>query len=347
MTYEDVRPGINKSVLTVYRTFSIISLYGVLVAVLGFASLCAFYAISSTWVAPVILTQADKDTLDLTGKTLQTQNAVQDLSLDIEKLEKTVAEAEGHKAALEQIRPAIDEAIARENRHKRETGPVLATLDQQKTVDDARTQAVLAKTAELESSIDKELAIGLINKNDALQAKMVLAKSNGELTDSKIATTLLKDTILEKTVPTTTYLEILHRKAELESEITNLDITITTAQKQIATEKGQVAKFVGALEAARETPMWVAMRDGRANLALVPYENQAVAIKGTPVYDCYLSFIVCRQVGTLRATFVGEQHAIHPVFRTDLRGFIVQLDLDHPDSAKSKTLFLGKKPLWL
>jgi hypothetical protein len=197
----------------------------------------AFYAGSKTWVAPVILSQSDKDTLDLTGKTLTTQNTVDDLKLDIGKLEDTVAESRSHKAKLEMILPAIDAAIAQENRHKRETGPVLANLDEQKNADVTRTQTALAKLDDVDAGIDNELAAGLITKSDATQAKLNLAKSNGDLTDSRIATTLLKDTIWAKTLPSTSYLDTLHKKTELESEIACLGIVIDTAQKKIATEK--------------------------------------------------------------------------------------------------------------
>src|SRR5208283_3311031 len=202
----------------------------------------------------------------------------------------------------------------------------------------------LAKLADADATIDKELAAGLITKSDATHATLLLVKSNGELTDSKIATTLLKDTIWEKTLPTTTYLDTLHKKAELESEIACLGIVIDTAQKQIATERNQVAKLDQALRAAKQTPLWAAMQGSRTNVALVPYDNQAVVNEGAAVYDCYLSFVACRQVGTVKATFVGEQHATHPIFRTDLRGFLVQLELTDPDSARSKTLFVGSKP---
>jgi hypothetical protein len=347
MTLEDIKPAINNSVLMLYRVFAIVSLYAVLVGVLAFGLGSAFYAVSKTWIAPIILSKADKETLDLMGKTLSTQNAVDDLKLDIGKLELTVAEAQEHKAALEKLLPAIDAAIARENRHKRETGPVLANLNEQKRGDDFRTENVLKKLEWVDASIDKELAAGLITKTDATQASMMLVKSNGDLTDSKIATTLLRDTVWDKTVPSTTYLDTLHKKAELQSEIACLGIAIGIAQKQAATERAQVTKFGDALNSARQTPLWAAMQGGRTNVAMVPYENQAVAKQGAAVYDCYLSFVACRRVGTVTAVFTGEQHGIHPIFRTDLRGFVVQLELINPESAKSKTLFLGRKPFLL
>ena len=344
MKLEDIKPAINRSVLTTYRVFAIVSLYAVLAGVLAFGASSAFYAVSKTWIAPMILSQADKDTLDLTGKTLTTQNMVDDLNLDIEKLESTVAEARSHKAKLEKLLPAINDAIAQEDRHKRETGPVLANLDDQKKADVDLTQGALTKLGELYADVDRELAAGLITKTDATQATVALVKSKGDLTDSKIATTLLKDTVWQKTLPTTTYLDTLHRKAELESQIACLQITIASAENQIATETKQVAKMNGALQAAKQTALWAAVQGGKANVALVPYDNQAIAITGAPVYDCYLSFVGCRQVGILKATFIGEQHAAHPIFRTDLRGFLVQLELTDPDSAKSKTLFVGNKP---
>ncbi len=345
MNLEDIKPSINRSVLLLYRVFAIVSLYAVLAGVLLFGVGTAFYAGSKTWVAPVILSQGDKDTLDLTSKTLATQNTVDDLKLDIGKLENTVAEAELHKAKLETLLPAIDAAIGQENRHKRQTGPMLVSLDRQKKSDDTRTQSALTKLADVDATIDKELAAGLITKTDATQAAMLLVKSNGELTDSKIARTLLKDTIWEKTLPSTTYLDTLHKKAELESEIASLGIVIDSAQKQIATERNQAVKLDQALKVAKQTPLWAAMQGARTNVALVPYENQAVANEGAPVYDCYLSFVVCRQVGTVKARFAGEQHAVNPIFRNDLRGFLVQLELTNPDSAKSKTLFVGSKPV--
>ena len=128
MKLEDIKPAINHSVLTLYRVFAIVSLYAVLAAVLMFGLGSAFYAGSKTWVAPVILSQSDKDTLDLTSKTLATQNTVDNLTLDMGKLANTVAEAQSHKAKLAHLLPSIDEAIEQENRHKRATGPVLATV---------------------------------------------------------------------------------------------------------------------------------------------------------------------------------------------------------------------------
>jgi hypothetical protein len=58
-----------------------------------------------------------------------------------------------------------------------------------------------------------------------------------------------------------------------------------------------------------------------------------------------LKVLLCRNVGTIKHVFTSEEHGSHPIFRTDLRGFLVQLDLDNQEAAKSKTLFVNRKPL--
>ncbi|MGO8791252.1 MAG: hypothetical protein ACLQVL_28240 [Terriglobia bacterium] len=341
----EFKPLINTLVLTSYRLFAIVTLYAVLAGVLIYGFGAGFYAISTTWVAPIIFSPQDKDTLDLTGKLLVTATTVEDLKLDIDKLQQTVAEAQTHKAALEKLRPALDEAIARECKFRQETGPELVHLTGQKESDNVRTAQVLEESRAIEASIHKELTAGLITKTDAIEAETDLAKSSSDFTDSRIGAVLLQDNIIDKTTTTTTYLDTLDKRAELESEIATLGITVATAQSQIATEKSQIQKFDQALDIAKTTPYWAAIDGGNISLVFVPYDNQAAAVEDTPVYDCYLSFIACRQVGRLKRTFVGEQQATHPIFRTELRGFLAQVELSVPDSAKSKTLFLGAKPI--
>jgi hypothetical protein len=79
--------------------------------------------------------------------------------------------------------------------------------------------------------------------------------------------------------------------------------------------------------------------------AFVPYDNQANALAGAPIYDCYLNMVACRKVGTVKQIFTGEEQATHPIFKTQIRGFLIQMNLDHAESAKSKTVFLGGKPV--
>jgi hypothetical protein len=55
--------------------------------------------------------------------------------------------------------------------------------------------------------------------------------------------------------------------------------------------------------------------------------------------------VLCRKVGTVKQIFAGEQVINHPIFKTQVRGLTILMNLSRPESAKSETVFLGRKPL--
>ena len=101
-----------------------------------------------------------------------------------------------------------------------------------------------------------------------------------------------------------------------------------------------------AITTAKQSPYYLnATGHETLYFAFVPYTNQSSAVAGSPIYDCYLNMIACRKVGTVNQVFAGEEDATHPIFKTAIRGFLIEMELDHKDSAKSQTVFLGRKPL--
>jgi hypothetical protein len=342
-----IQPMLYKSVVMVYRIFAILTLYLVLAGVLAYGFVMGFYALNTSWAAPVILSPADDKSLDFTEKLVTSRQTLEDLNVDLKKLNDGVAEMNKHRAALEALEPELQAAIAREKQHNQVTGPQLMELDKQKQADNLKTQKVLAQVQEVEAAIDKDLAAGLITKGDAATQRAALNQVQSSYTDSKIGSVLLSDNILEKTTTDTKTLDVLDKQAELISEIAQLDIAIGVAQKQIHEETQQVDRLRAALNTAKQTPYYLSVSGGSAvNFAFVPYDNQSSASPGAAVYDCYLNMVLCRKVGTVKQIFAGEEHAIHPIFRTDIRGFMIEMQLDHPESAKSKTVFLNRKPLF-
>ncbi|MGB6474629.1 MAG: hypothetical protein WBF04_11180 [Candidatus Sulfotelmatobacter sp.] len=342
-----IQPMIYKSVVTVYRIFAIVTLYAVLVGVLAYGFVMGFYALNTSWAAPVILSPADDKSLDFTEKLVTSRQTLEDLNVDKKKLEDGVAEMNKHRAALEALEPELKIAIVREQQHNQATGPELQALDKQKLADNHKTQAVMAQVKEVEAAIDKDLAAGLITKGDAATQRAALNQVQSAYTDSKIGEILLTDNILEKTTTDTKTLDVLDKQAELISEIAQLDIATSVAQKQVYEETKQIASLKQALATAKQTPYYLSVSGGSVvYFAFVPYDDQSSAAVGSAVYDCYLNMVLCRKVGTVKQIFAGEEHAIHPIFRTDIRGFLIQMQLDHPESAKSKTVFLNHKPLF-
>jgi len=342
-----IQPMLYKSVVTVYRIFAILTLYLVLAGVVAYGFVMGFYALNTSWAGPVILSPADDKSLDFTEKLVTSRQTLEDLNVDTKRLTDGVAEMTKHRSALEALEPELRTAIAREKQHNLATGPELMELDKQKQADNLKTQAVMAQVKEVEAAIDKDLAAGLITKGDAATQRAALNQVQSSYTDSRIGAVLLTDNILEKTTTDTRTLDVLDKQAELISEIAQLDIAIGVAQKQIYEEAKQIDRLKQALTTAKETPYYLSVSGNNAvYFAFVPYDNQSSAAIGSSVYDCYLNMVLCRKVGTVKQIFAGEEHAIHPIFRTDIRGFLIQMQLDHPESAKSKTVFLNRKPLF-
>ena len=335
-----------KLILTLYRVFAIAVLYLVLIGILAYAWVMGFYAVNSSWAAPVILSAADEKSLDFREKLVTSQQTIEDLKVDTNKLNSGVAEMKKHRAALLALEPQLQTAIAREQTHNLTAGPELATLDRQKLADNQKTQTVLSQLNQVESNINKDLASGLITQGDAATQLAALNQAKGAYTDSKIAEVLLTDSVLDKTTTGTSSLNVLVKQAELRSEVAQLDVAINVAEKQLQEESRQIDRLREAIGTAKQNPYYLNAAGGQTlYFAFVPYDNQAHAVAGSSVYDCYLNMIACRKVGTVKQIFPGEEQAIHPIFKTQIRGFLIQMNLDHADSAKSKTVFLGSKPV--
>jgi hypothetical protein len=342
-----IQPMLYKSVVTIYRVFAILTLYVVLGGVLAYGFVMGFYALNTSWAAPVILSPTDDKSLDFTEKLVTSRQTLEDLNVDNKRLEGSVAEMNRHRAALLALEPELKAAIIREKKHNRTTGPQLLELDKQKQADNLKTQAILAQVREVEAAIDRDLAAGLITKGDAATQRAALNQAQSSYTDSKINEILLTDNVLEKNTTDTKSLDVLDKQAELISEIAQLDIAIGAAQKQIHEETRQINRLKQALTTAKLSPYYlIASGNSAAYFAFVPYDNRRTVSAGTAVYDCFLNMVACKKVGTVKQVFSGEEHAIHPIFRTDIRGFLVQLQLGHPESAKSKTVFLSRKPMF-
>jgi hypothetical protein len=336
----------HRSALTLYRVVALVALYAVLIGILVYAFIMGFYALNTTWAAPVIISASDEKSLDYLEKLVTSRQTLEDLRVDVTRQQSELNEMTKHRGALLALDPELQEAIDRERQHDRETAPQLSQLETQKQTDNAKTQHILTELKLVEDGIRKDLAAGLITKGDAATQLAALNQAQDAYTDSRIAQVMLTDSILDKTTTGTKSLEVLEKQAELRSEIAQLDVSMAVADKQLIEDNRQVDRLRDAIATARQSPYFLNANGGnRLYFAFVPYDNQAVVAVGKPIYDCYLNMVLCRKVGTVKQIFLGEEQITHPIFKTQVRGLMIQMDLSHPNSAKSKTVFLGRKPL--
>jgi len=338
---------LRKTILFLYRVFAIFVLYAVLFGVLAYICVMGLYAVNTSWITPIVLSPSDDKSLNLTEWVLTTQITVDNLVLDVKRQNDSAAEMKIHRATLLGLEPQLEIAIERESQHNMMAGRQLTTLEQQKLADNARTRASLNQVIELEGNTKRELAAGLITKKDAAAQLLSVNQAQNVYTDSRINVVLLKDNLLQKNTIDTRALDVLDKKAALRSQITQLGIAIAMAEKQSQTESVQIGRSKSAIMTMTQTPYFIVKSQGRtATFAFVPYDNKGEIAIGARVYDCYLKVLGCRDVGAIKQVFSSEEHSAHPMFRTDLRGFLVQLNLENQESAKSKTLFVSRPLLF-
>jgi CII-binding regulator of phage lambda lysogenization HflD len=335
-----------KVTLALYRVFAIATLYAVLAGILCYAFIMGFYAVNSSWAAPLILSASDEKSLDFMQQLVISRQTIEDLKVDVVRQQTTLAEMTQYRASLHALDNELQTAIVREHAHDQLTGPQLAALDERKQADNRKTEEVLVPIHRIEAQIQNDLAAGLITKGDAATQLAALNHASTDYTDSRIADVMLSDSVLDKTTVGTKTLEVLEKQAELRSDIAQLDVSLSVAEKQLQQDNRQIDRLRDAIAIAKQSPYYLNVSgDKRLNFAFVPYSNQANATVGAPIYDCYLNMVFCRKVGRVKQVFTGEQVINHPIFKNQVRGLTILMDLSHPESAKSQTVFLGHKPL--
>lgn len=333
----------NKAALFLYRLVATISLYGVLVGVVAFSAVYFFYAVNSDWIVPIVISKEDPSVLEAEAKLVTTQQEIETLQLDIQKSHEGIAEMQLHEAALSKLYPQLTKATETESKASRKNGESLEALDERAKDVNSKAESALLQTRSVEHEIDSDLQAGLITKGEAVLQQSALAVQESSAVNDEMNETLLRDTILQKTTVGTELLGTLDKGVDLKSQIANLQLSVSAAQREIAAEQGQIRQLQDALQLLKDTPAFSVLMGARY-FAFVPFENRNAAV-GTDVYDCALSFINCRRVGTVDKVFSDEQRAENPIFKTQVRGFLVRLAQSDGEAAKSKTLFV-RRPLW-
>jgi hypothetical protein len=339
-----IRVLLGKLVLNLYRWLGIVVLYGVLALIGGYTVVLIFYAFNSTWIAPFIVTPTNDKILDMTGKLVMSQQSLNAMLVDRDRLQGGLGNMRHVQSTLEKLDTDLHTAIERQNEGNRSDAPDLDQLNVQKRADNVKTQQTLHEIETMEQEIKRDEAAGLITKADAAQARVQLQKDRDEATDGNISEVLLRDTIRQKTPQYTSTVDALAKDAELHGNIVQLTMEIKAGEEQLISDKTQITILQSAIELAKDSPYFLATKNN-VKFAFVPYDNADNVKEGAKVYGCYLNMVICHNVGTIKHIFKDEEKTTHPIFRTDMRGFLVQLDMNDAEAAKAKVLFIGHKPL--
>jgi len=343
-----LKGNMNKSFLFLYRVTAIVVLYGVLFGVGGYLFLQGFYLVNHSWIVPSIVSPSNDAVRQMTSQMVTNKQMLETFTLDRNRLQESLDTMKAQRLELIRLDNDLTSAYRRKSQDDVTAGGDLKELIQEKRQDITKTRPVLNDVTTVEDRIAKDLEAGLITKGDAAIERASLTQLANTYTDNKVAEVLLRDNVREKTTKDIDTLEILSKQADIKSQIVQAAINISIGEQQLASDQKQIDGLVKAMKQIDQSPLYLAVQaQDDVKFAFVPYDNEQGVEVGDAIYDCYLNMIGCRQVGTVKVMFSDEQKVTHPLFKTEVRGFMVQLDLTNLDSAKSKTLFVGHKPLFI
>jgi hypothetical protein len=338
---------IYKSYLFSYRLFAFFMLYGLLLVIGSYGFTMGFYSINHGWVVPMSISPSNDKILAMTQQAVTTQSTLNTLLTTNSNLLKTRVELLNRKAALQALDSQLTGAVASERSGNTLTGVTLDSLSTQKTMDIAATKSMLDQFEQQKAGIDHDLKMGLITQVEYNQQLTTLIQFKNSFTDSQVSKAMTDLTRQKLASASYNTVDMVSKQVELRSKIADYDLQISMGDDQIKNNDVQIATIRKAFDTVRENPYYLATKaNSPLTFAFVPYDNQNRIAEGSVVYDCLLSMIGCKEVGKISRVFHDdEEKAINPFYKTDLRGFLVQLDLSNSESKKSKTLFVGNKPL--
>jgi hypothetical protein len=334
------------SYVNVYRLTAMLALYGMFAAITGYAALMGFYSVNKSWVAPLLISPSNDKILSLTAQMVASQQTLDSLNLSTKSLREARAEMAQRRGVLQNLNQQLETAAAQQKSANISSGQELSRLALQKHADLRSTQAMLSEIDQNESEVERNLKAGLITRSEALAQKTTLAQFRNAYTDAQVSEVVLKDSARQKMSTDLSVVDTMSKAVELRSELAQLDLNIKTGDDQIANNTVQVANIQKAIRRTQDNPYFVAAQSTTpVEMAFMPFDNQNAVSVDAPVYDCALSFVWCRKVGSVSRIFSEEERATNPIFKTDIRGTFIQLDLADHEAVKSKTLFVGRKPL--
>jgi hypothetical protein len=335
-----------KSYVNVYRVTAMMALYGMFVAIAGYAALMGFYSLNKSWVAPLLISPSNDKILSLTAQMVASQQTLDSLNLSTKSLQEARAEMVQRRGVLQNLNQQLETAAAQQKSDNISSGQELSRLALQKHADLRSTQAMLSDIDQSESEVERNLTAGLITRSEALAQKTTLAQFRNAYTDAQVSEIMLKDSARQKMSTDLSVVDTMSKAVELRSELAQLDLNIKTGDDQIANNTVQIENIQKAIRTTQGNPYFVAAQSTTpVEMAFMPFDNQNAVSVDAPVYDCTLSFVWCRRVGSVSRIFSEEERATNPIFKTDIRGTFIQLDLTEHEAVKSKTLFVGRKPL--
>lgn len=352
----------NKLLVNLYKVAGLVILAAILLGLASFFVVNLFFLVNDTWMAPVILSPSHDRVINLRSQLAQ--QAYQREKLDAEKLELEAQLRQASRAIAEQERflTMLDEVVKSERALTEEQATQLRRMQQRMGGAQRSLKASGGDYDEFESHLlDRHKDTRLIDKEAYTRGRYLLSqvKLTGATAQEKALDLDWRARRLEVQaeslgaflgaggrVTTLDALELVQQAEQARMELAALEDRKQSLTAQLRLIDKSTARYDALLADIQQSPYLRAV-EGRITIAFVPYDNLDNVDTGDAIYGCHLQLVGCTQVGTVKTVLDGEVAAKHPLDNRDVRGLMVEINVDDPDWARDATLFSGRRPLWV
>ena len=143
--------------------------------------------------------------------------------------------------------------------------------------------------------------------------------------------------------PTTELLLLEKELVRSTLEAQRAEETRDALKETLAALDRSIAQHAQLLDTIRKSP-WLRATERNVTVAFVPYDNLDEARPGEPLYGCALQLVWCKRVGVITEVYEGEVQARHPARNAELRGVMVEIELDDGRWVREAILHAGGPP---
>ncbi|QRO01815.1 hypothetical protein JRI60_23750 [Archangium violaceum] len=353
---------LNTLAVNAYKTLGSVLLALILVGLVSYLGMQAFFFVGHAWVTPTVVSPTDPQILQLNAQLAQQAAARDKLLADRRELEARLEQAERLLGSEKDFQERFRLALSGEREARAKSLRRLAVLRREyreaaeEIAESNRAYAGMARTRtealynarmlvrEERLTANHQLAqmaqtnLSLSEGSAELQTRLEALKRELDGFDASMAgrsAGLTTEVLLLEREYTRSVLEV----ARAESERHHLKESLKSLDEA-------VGRYDALLASIRSSP-WLEAIERGLTVGFVPYENLGNAGAGTPLYRCALKLLWCREVGMVGQPLQGEVTVKHPVRQTMLRGVMVELELRDERWAREELLHLGRPPLLL
>ena len=360
----------NKTAVSIYKLIGFVVLTGIMLGITAYLGTSVFYLIDRGWVVPIVLSPSSEKVLQMNSHLIRQKYEAESLGIEQMTFEAELENIDRSVEAIEALLTSYERSLEVNLEARQTELAALRELHQQYNDAQPALAETSARMAEMaERNVEQELAAGLISEEGYLRGQSLVSSSlanyvgwaqRGVEFETQLAAlerevqalSATRDALRagESHAPDSALsmevLTVMRDYSRQELELANLKAQRIPIERSIAAIDESRADYEQIMDTIRHSPYFQAVHE-EATVAFVPYENLHNVEAGTPIYGCSLQLVWCHEVGQVVNILDGEVQTRHPLFKTDMRGMMVHLDLDDEKWAEEKALYAEGAPFLL